>query len=117
MRWLLDDSDSQTYKSDAFSDRVPDTEKSRNYFKDNVDEVINKLNSIIGFDKVDSCHLQFAGDSIRSEIPRLFSRFLRHNYLPEAILNGQIKPFLKDNKISWGIIFYLPTYKELICAG
>ena len=99
-RLILDDSDSQAYSNEGFSDNVPDTENSRIYFQMNIDEAISKLNSVIGWDNIYSCHLKYAGDSFRSLLARLFASFLRHNYLPETMLNGQIKPFLKDNKIS-----------------
>ena len=69
-------------------------------FQNNVDEAISNLNSVIGWDNIYSYHLKYAGDPFRSLIARLFDSFLRHNYLSEAMLNGKIEPFLKDNKIS-----------------
>ena len=92
-RLILDDSDSQVFNSDGFSDNFPDTENSRIYFQDNIDETISKMNSLIGWDNKHFCHLKYAGDSFRSLLARLFSSFLRKNYVPEVMLNGQIEPF------------------------
>ena len=58
-----------------------------------------KIRTVIGWDNIYSCHLKYAGGPFSSLIARLFASFLRHNHLPEAMLNGQNKPFLKDNKI------------------
>ena len=45
-RRILDDSDSQAYNSDGFSDSDPDTESSRIYFQNNKVEPISKLKSV-----------------------------------------------------------------------
>ena len=87
---ILDDPESQVSSNDQFSKNVSDTENSRIFFQKNIDEAINKLNFVIGLDNVHSCHLKYAGDSFRSRLARLLASFSRHNYLPEAMLNGQI---------------------------
>ena len=74
-RLILDDSYSQAYNSDGFSDNVPDTENSRIYFQNNIDEAISKLNSVIGWDNVHFCHLKYACDSLKLVIARLFAFF------------------------------------------
>ena len=56
----------QVFNSDGFSDNVSDTENSRIYFHDNIDEAISNLKSLIGWDNVHTCHLKYAGDSFRS---------------------------------------------------
>ena len=99
-RLVLDDSVSQAYNSDWFTDSVPDPEISRIYFQYNIDEAINKLNSVIGWDNVHSCHLKYGGVSFRSQTAPFFSSCLRHIFIPEIMLKWPFKPFLKYNKLS-----------------
>ena len=59
---------------------------------------IEKLNPGLGWDFVHSNHLKYSGISFRMVIGRLFLAFLRHNFIPKAMLKGQIRPTLKNGK-------------------
>ncbi len=68
------------------------------YSKD-INYAINKLNIGIGFDLVHSQHLKNVNNTYKEFIARLFSAFISHNYLPEKMLYGEIRPLIK-NKLS-----------------
>ena len=61
-----------------------------------IKDAIDKLKIGIGIDFVHSNHLKQVGGKYRQFIADLFSAFLNHNYLPKNMLNGEIRPLIKN---------------------
>ena len=76
-------------------------EPSHFYFSpEKIRKAIGKLNIGQGWDGVHSFNLKNAGDYFVVVLGKLFASFLRHGFLPKQLLLGEIRPTLKDNKIS-----------------
>ena len=61
--------------------------------------ILNLKNSL-GFDGIHSNHIKFAGDSFLLRLYKFFVCLIRHNFIPNAMLCGEIRPVIKDNKVS-----------------
>ena len=97
---ILAGSVSQSNLENITSGCVPSDEKSRVFFHHNLEKAINSLNPGSGWDQVDSNHLKYSGGNFRFTVSRFFGALLRHNHMPKNMLMGEIKPIVKDNKIS-----------------
>ena len=76
-------------------------EPSLFYFSpEKIRKAIGKLNIGQGWDGVHSFNLKNAGDYFVVVLGKLFASFLRHGFLPKQLLLGEIRPTLKDNKVS-----------------
>ena len=61
---------------------------------------IGRLNMGQSWDGVHSQNLKYVGDQFVVVLGRIFASLLRHGYLPKQMLLGEIRPTLKDNKVS-----------------
>ena len=60
---------------------------------------ILKINDGIGWDNIHSNHLKFSGPVFKNLINKMFNKFLSHGYLPYNILQGHIKPVIKNKSL------------------
>lgn len=65
-----------------------------------VDSSIDSINHGVGFDAVHSNHLKLLGPVAKDYLASLFSSFVRHSYIPGAMLQGEIIPIIKDKNAS-----------------
>ena len=61
-----------------------------------VRQAVNSLNECIDFNNIHSKHLKLAPPIFFTFISKLFSAFLSHSFLPEELLQGQIRPIIKN---------------------
>ena len=64
----------------------------------NIKENLSKLNIAIDKDNVHTYHLKYATDDTILFITHLFNSFIKHCFLPPRLLEGKIRPIIK-NKI------------------
>ena len=81
-----------------FDDNLNDLNESNTYNArislSSIDEAINNLKPNLGWDSIHSNHFKISGYNCRNFIRRLINSFLRHNYVSNDILHGQIRPII-----------------------
>ena len=65
-----------------------------------IDDSIKKLNEGQGHDSIYAKHLKLSGPVFRNMLKHLFLQFIRHGFLPNQMLRGEIRPIIKNNKAS-----------------
>ena len=88
---------------DSFDDDICNvTNREYNYpiSFDGLKKAILNLKASIGFDGVHSNHIKFAGDLFLLRLYKFLICLIRHNFIPMSMLSGEIRPVIKDNKVS-----------------
>ena len=62
----------------------------------NIDEAIGKISNALGWDLIHSNCLKWSGPIFRNLLCKFFNSLLQHNFVPERMLRGQIRPIVKD---------------------
>ena len=65
-----------------------------------VNKCIDTLKTNLGWDFIHSNHLKYSKNRFRRFLVNLFSQFLNHCHMPEPMLEGEIRPILKNNSLS-----------------
>ena len=65
----------------------------------NVDAAICKLAEGTDTVNMNSKHLKHSGNVFRQFLSKMFNSFMRHNFIPQNMLHGEIRPRMKDNTI------------------
>jgi hypothetical protein len=88
--------------------------KSIKISSESMNNAIKSLNPGIGLDGIHSNHLKYAPLVLKDFLSRLFTSFLLHNILPLNMIEGQIKPIIKnklnDKKLS-------SNYRPIMCSS
>ena len=97
---ILDDPASQV-SPERYAEAVNDLHMSEqisacDIFRHTMDVAIDKLCVGLGWDGIHSSHLKFSGKEFRSTLCRVFSSFIRHGFVPDSMMRGEIRPILKN---------------------
>ena len=97
---VLDDVNSQSGIIQGSINENDDVQLFYIYFTESkINDSIVKLNNGLGFDMIHSNHIKFSGKKLRAFIGRLLSVCLSHSFIPKSMLDGVIRPGMKDNLI------------------
>ena len=61
----------------------------------NIDEAIGKISNALGWDLIHSNCLKWSGPIFRNLLCKFFNSLLQHNFVPEMMLRGQMRPIVK----------------------
>lgn len=65
-------------------------------FTHDIDDAIGRLSDGIGSDGIHSNFLKFSSERFRVFLGRFFSSLILHDFIPEQILEGEIRPAIKN---------------------
>ena len=65
----------------------------------NVDAAIHRLKDGIDPNNLHAKHLKYSGNIFRNFLSKMYNSFMRHGFVPENMLFGQIRPKKKDNNL------------------
>ncbi len=99
-RAIFDDPNCQMIKNEYSTslERVECLAARNNFaiYDSSVLKSINSLNDCLGFDGLHSNHFKLCGKDTVSFLSRMFSSFISHGYIPHEMLQGEIRPIIKD---------------------
>ena len=96
-RGVLNDSACQT-GSAMYDNYVPDV--STIITLDNLKNAIFELNEGIGWDGIHANNFKFAGPVFINIFAKFLNKLLSHSFVPKIMLQGQIRPIIKNNAMS-----------------
>ena len=97
---IFDDKQYQERKP-SFNVKLKNLKDKLNYschkiYDSNIADAIASLNPTVGFHGLHSNHFKLATNSIKSFLRQLFNSFLSHGFVPASMLQGEIRPIIKD---------------------
>ena len=99
-RAIFDDKEcqikSQDYDTKLMTLKTNLKNSSYSIYDFNIVEAINKLNEGIDLNSMHSNHFKHAAFSIKDFLSKLFSSFISHGFVPPKMLQGEIRPIIKD---------------------
>lgn len=85
-----------------------------NITSNDVKNAIGNLNVGIGFDGIHSNHLKFLDNNVIRILTRFFNSCLAHSHIPKAMLEGVIRPCIKDR---YGKHDKSDNYREIMISS
>ena len=79
-----------------------------------INNVINQLNTCLGFDGIHSNHLKNSSPIIKFIFTQFFNSCFIHNHLPEKLLAGVIRPCVKNRS---GDFKFSSNYREVMISN
>ena len=96
---ILDDPRSQGGDVGMFSD-PPAASCGPLISSDNVSAAFSELNVGVGWDGIHSNHVKFSGPKFKFIVSKFFNSILYHGFFPDKMLNGEIRPTIKNKILS-----------------
>ena len=71
-----------------------------NFCCNDVDAALQNLKDGLGWDGIYTNHLKYSGPVFLNFLTKLYNKMMSHSYVPYAMLKGEIRPVLKNGKVS-----------------